>query len=586
MKLRPANLNSLWASLAVEELVRNGVDYFCLAPGSRCTPLTVAVVENAQAKASSHYDERGVAFHALGYGRATGRPAAVICTSGTAVVNLMPAVVEAAMERIPLLVLTADRPPELRDTCANQTIDQVKVFGNYVRWFVDLPCPETSLPPEMVLTTIDQATYRCCWPVGGPVHINCMYREPLAPEPQDEKLDVYMADEGLWSVSNGPFTERAIPKRTASPDALERLSALLGRTERGLVVIGGLRAQKNRAAVSDLLNALKWPVCADVTSGLRMGDGTNTVVGHHDVLLRNKTFASAHRPEVVLHIGGRLVSKHLASFLSQSAPGNYLLITDHPERQDPGHEVTLHIEADLSTFCAELVERLVPRKSSSWLSDWQGRAKAVHQVLQRFSDNRGDLSEPIVAFLISQLIPKNHALFLASSMPIRDMDMFADSLGSGVCVGANRGASGVDGTIASASGFAAGLKRPVTLLIGDLAFLHDLNSLNYLRDADYPVVAVVLNNNGGGIFSFLPIAAFKQFFEPYFVTPHGLTFEQAAGMYGLAYDQPSSRQDFVNCYQKALKSGTSAIVEVQLDREQNVVIHNGLLADMQKVLGH
>jgi 2-succinyl-5-enolpyruvyl-6-hydroxy-3-cyclohexene-1-carboxylate synthase len=584
VKLPPANINHFWASILVEELIRNGTDYFCLAPGSRCAPLTVAIAENPRARTSIHYDERGVGFHALGYGRATGRPAAVVTTSGTAVSNLTPAVVEASMERIPMLLLTADRPPELRDTCANQTIDQVKSFGDYVRWFVDLACPETGMPPEMVLTTVDQAAYRCRWPLGGPVHINCMFREPLAPEPQDKTLNDEVAAIDGWLARKGPFTDYALPEKRCSSRVLEMLAARLAQTERGLVVVGGLRNDLERTAVSALLEALKWPACVDITSGLRMGDGSGTVIGHYDALLRNKAFVETHRPEVILHMGGRLVSKLLGSFLSQSAPADYMLVADHPERQDPGHEVTVRVEAGLSTFCADLASRLPSHNASLWLASWRQKAKVAHRVLDRFAQTGEDLSEPVVAFLLSRIIPKNHALFLANSMPVRDMDIFSDGQGAGVCVGANRGASGIDGTIACASGFAAGLQGPVTLLIGDLAFLHDLNALNYLRNVAHPVVAVVLNNNGGGIFSFLPIAHFERFLEPYFVTPHGLTFEHAASMYGLAYYQPGTRRDFVRCYKKALKSKKSVIVEVSIEREENLATHTRILTDMQRAL--
>jgi 2-succinyl-5-enolpyruvyl-6-hydroxy-3-cyclohexene-1-carboxylate synthase len=584
VRLPPANINHFWSSLLVEELIRTGTDYFCIAPGSRCAPLTVAIAENPRARTSIHYDERGVGFHALGYGRATGRPAAVVTTSGTAVCNLMPAVVEAAMGRIPMLLLTADRPPELRDTCANQTIDQVKAFGDYARWFVDLACPETSMPPEMVLTTVDQAAYRCRWPLGGPVHINCMFREPLAPEPDDKPLNDGIAAVDGWRTRKRPFTDYALPEKRCSSRVVEMLAARLAQTERGLVVVGGLRNDLERTAVSALLEALKWPACVDITSGLRMGDRSGTVIGHYDALLRNKAFVEAHRPEVILQMGGRLVSKLLGSFLSQSDPADYVLVSDHPERQDPGHEVTVRVEAGLSTFCADLASRLPSPAAFSWLASWQQKTKVAHQVLDRVSQTGEDLSEPVVAFLISRMVPNNHALFLANSMPVRDMDIFSDTQGAAVRVGANRGASGIDGTIACASGFAAGLQCPVTLLVGDLAFLHDLNALNYLRNTAHPVVAVVVNNNGGGIFSFLPIARFEQFLEPYFVTPHGLTFEHAASMYGLAYYRAATRRDFVRCYEKALKGHMSAIVEVSIEREQNLATHTRLLADMQRAL--
>jgi len=584
MQPPPANLNNLWASLLVEELIRNGVDYYCLAPGSRCAPLTVAVADHPKASKSIHYDERGIAFHALGYGRATGRPAAVITTSGTAVSNLMPAVVEATMEHIPLLLLTADRPPELRDTSANQAIDQIKAFGDYVRWFVDLPCPETSIPPEMVLTTVDQAVYRCRWPEGGPVHINCMFREPLAPEREERPLDDYVASVDTWFAQELPFTDYVLPQRAVPLEGLKKVSRKIARAEKGLVVVGGLRRREDRHTVSNFLKTLGWPVCPDVTSGLRMGDKTGTVIAFYDALFGDRAFSQTHGPDVVLHLGGRLVSKKLARFLSQSAPKDYILVTDHPHRQDPGHEVTMRVESDIASFCANMADRTGCQKNGTWLSSWQKGTNGAHKALMQFADEDKNLSEPAIALLLSQLVPPDHALFLASSMPARDMNLFADPEGTAVCVGSNRGASGIDGTISSAAGFAAGCQGPVSLLTGDLAFLHDLNSLNYLTVGAYPVIIIVVNNNGGGIFSHLPISRFEAYFEQYFVTPHDLTFEQVSDMYGISYYRPRNRQDFVNAYSKALKKGTSAIVEVQIDRAQNVAIHRRLLSRMQKAV--
>ena len=580
----PKNLNQLWASIIIEELVRNGIDYFCLAPGSRCTPLTVAIADNDRAKKSIHFDERGVAFHALGYGRATGRPAVVVTTSGTALPNTMPAVVESAMDHIPLILLTADRPPELRDSAANQTIDQTKIFGSYVRWFVDVPCPDRQVSQEVVLTTIDQAIYRCVGVSAGPVHVNCMFREPLVPETTNENFNGYLASTETWLANGRPYTRYAPPERTTDSNTLEDIGVILDNTEQGLVVVGGLQNTSEQKAVFRLVKKLQWPVYADVTSGLRMGDSAGLVIGHCDALARSRHFAGAHQPEAVLHVGGRFVSKHVADFISSAKPAHYILIANHPDRQDPGHQVTLRIEGNIYNVCSHLTDRLKKRETSPWLASWQKARGAVEKILDHSFAAGDDLNEAIIARILSQNIPSRHGLFLASSMPVRDMDLFGHASGPQVPVGANRGASGVDGTIACASGFAQGLQRPVTVLIGDLAFLHDLNSLIYLRDSDHKVVAIVINNNGGGIFSFLPIARFSKYFEKYFVTPHGLTFEPVATMFDLSYFCPKNRHEFLRHYQKALKEERSAIVEVKIDRKKNYAQHVQLVEDMLNAL--
>lgn len=572
MKLLMPNLNTLWASLLVEELVRCGVDYFCLAPGSRSTPLTVAAAAHDQAVTSIHYDERGVAFHALGYGRATGRPAVVITTSGTAVANLMPAVVEASLEGIPLLVLTGDRPPELRDTCANQTIDQVKLFGGYVRWFADVPCPTRAVPPAFVLTTVDQAVYRCRHGFPGPVHVNCMFRGPLAPEPDGMDHCEYLGPVKRWMETALPYTQYHPTTPLIEESALDRVAETLNEARRGLVVIGGLAGGVARDGVCALLKRLQWPVCADIASGLRIGDTTGFVVETADILAACPEFSVRHAPETVLHIGGRLVSKQTEQFLHQG-PCRHLLISDHRGRQDPGHHVTDRLEGNVDSLCRDLAERISPPSDSFRLPSWRVLAARAETYLEEFAAHATTLSEPLVARLISKVLPENHGLFLANSTPVRSMNRFADGTGAAVCVGANRGASGIDGTVATASGFAVGLKRPVTLLTGDLALLHDLNSLRYSAESRYPVVIVVINNDGGGIFSFLPIARYETYFERYFVTPHGLSFEKAAAMYRLPYSHPTGVREFLAAYEQAVKADVSSILEVTVDRQTDHALH-------------
>jgi len=262
------NLNLLWARLIVEELVRNGVDMFCLSSGSRCAPLTVAVAEASRARSVMHYDERGAAFHALGYARASDRPAALICTSGTAGANYLPAVVEAAMARTPMVVITADRPPELQDVGANQTIDQTKMFGDYSRWHCDLPCPDRAVGPQVVLTTIGQAVYRATRPPDGPVHVNCAFREPLAPADLGEDYADYVAAVSDWLERDTPYTRYARPERRLSQVEQRRMIEVTGQAERGLLIVGHLRARADSDAVRALAHGLGWPTFPDVMSGL------------------------------------------------------------------------------------------------------------------------------------------------------------------------------------------------------------------------------------------------------------------------------------------------------------------------------
>ncbi len=568
------NINHLWAGLLIEELVRGGVAFFVLASGSRSTPLATAVARHPTARHVVHVDERGAAFAALGYGRATGRPAGWITTSGTAVANGLPAVVEASESRVPLLLLTADRPPERRATGANQTVDQVKIFGGFVRWQFDLPAPSVEVPPQMVLTTAAQAVWRARRAPAGPVHLNCMFRKPLAPDPDGSDLTGYAAPLRAWAEAEAPYTTYAAAPAAPPEEVVDAVWNALRGAERGLVVAGRLDTRREAEAVRRLAEKLRWPLLPDVASQLRLGAGAEAA--YFDGVLTSAPFQAAHAPEAVLHLGGRSLSKRLREFIDAHPPAVYAVAVDAPDRLDPDHRVTHRAEAGVEAFCAALAERATASaKGKAWQERWHGASARAGAVLDAFDADAEALSEPLVARLVARHLPAGHGLFLASSMPVRDVNRFAAPDGAApVRVAANRGASGIDGTVASAAGFALGLKAPVTLVIGDLALLHDLNGLALLHAA--PVVAIVINNDGGGIFSFLPIAKHADVFEPFFATPHGRSFEHAAALFGLPYHRPDSKTAFVEAYRAACASGRSALIEVRTDRGENLHLHQRL----------
>lgn len=578
------NINQLWGNLIIEELIRNGVEYFCLAPGSRSSPLAIAVALHPKAKTFMHFDERGTAFHALGYTSASQRPCALVCTSGSAVANFFPAVVEAAKKKVPLIILTADRPPELRLTGADQTIDQVNIFGNYARWCVDLPCPTVEIKPEFVLTTIDQAVYRAKSSVAGPVHLNCMYREPLAPLSTGQNFENYLSGLNQWQKSQSPFTTCANTNQLLSPDTIDSVTAVLAQIKKGVIVVGKLSGESEAQAVLKLAEKLHWPVFPDISSGLRLGIKHPNVIPYFDQILLSDEFMASMPFDGVLHLGGRITAKRWYQFMEKSKPRHYVMVLNHPLRNDPLHNVTLRIESSVQNFCEKLTASISPANGKQNFRTLQQASESIDVNIKKFLSRTNVLTEIDVARTISESIPAGHGLFLASSMPIRDMDMYAASAQNSVVVGANRGASGIDGTIASAAGFATGLNKPMTVVLGDLAFLHDLNSLAMLRQMTQPLTLVVINNNGSGIFSFLPIAQFKDVFEPYFGTPHGLTFSAAAELFDLEYHNPSSSEEFVKFYKKSLTAKKSTIIEVRTERTENYKIHQDLQQRLQVLL--
>lgn len=568
------NLTYLWTQLLVEELVRNGVTTFFVAPGSRSTPLTVAVARHTEAESVLHVDERGAAFAALGAGRATQSPAAWITTSGTAVANGLPAAVEASVDGVPMLLLTADRPPELRDTGANQTIDQVKIFGDHVRWHVDLPPPSDDIDPAYVLTTVDQALHRAQRMPKGPVHVNCMFRKPLEPVETEGSIGIPSAVE-RWAAGTAPYTEYPTPVSSPPGTETRALANALEGVERGLVVAGRLDTDAAARAVQRLATHLGWPLVPDLTSRLRgasrNGDGR---VPYGDLVLTSDTFRERHPPEAVLQVGGRFASKRLRLFLRECAPEVWAVLRPSPSRIDPDHRVTHHVEAAIPPAAEQLIAQLEESEErAAWRDEWAAASERAGAVVQAHARESNTLTEPLVATVLTEEMPPDHALVAASSMPIRDLNRHGATTGEAGPTYANRGASGIDGTVATAAGVAHGCDGPVTLLIGDLALWHDLNGLALLQDRF--VVVIVVNNDGGGIFHFLPIRQHGEF-DPYFTTPHGRDFKDAAGVFNLRYQLPNSPSAFRRAYANACESGESTLIEVQTDRVANRKVHEQL----------
>jgi 2-succinyl-5-enolpyruvyl-6-hydroxy-3-cyclohexene-1-carboxylate synthase len=563
------SLNLQWANLIIEELSRCGVHTCSMSSGSRSSPLVAALARHESVESVVHYDERGSAFYALGRARALGQPCAWLTTSGTAVANGLPAVIEAANANVPLLLLTADRPPELRDAGANQTIDQVKLFGDYVRWFVDVPCPSPDIAADFILTTIDQAVHRARTAPAGPVHINMMFREPLLAGHDGAQTTVALPDR--WGDADRPYTLYDESRPAVSAEAIRDVTAAMAKARRGVLVIGQLDVEVEAYAVGSLVSKLAWPVLADVTSGLRLRDGSPYNIAYYDLILLSETYASTLAPDLVLHLGGRCTSKRLQQFLARSRPDVYYRVKASPEREDPSHIVTDRLQCDLYHFCDSVCRHLSDSQSDMGIQKWQSVQPRIDDIIDSTLAENEAISEPGLARAVSRLIPEGHLLYLGSSMPIRDMDMFGVPDGTSLRVLANRGASGIDGCIATAVGVADETAQPLTAIVGDIACLHDLNSLALLNRA--PVTLIVVNNDGGGIFSFLPIAEFEDIFESHFGTPHGLHFEHAASMFGISYHRPSGHLKFEEVYYEAVQSRESALIEVNTDRQDNAKIH-------------
>jgi 2-succinyl-5-enolpyruvyl-6-hydroxy-3-cyclohexene-1-carboxylate synthase len=527
----------------VDQWVLDGVTHAMVAPGSRSTPMALALAARRDLRVEVFLDERSAAFAALGAGLVSGRPAIVLCTSGTAATHLHGAVVEAHLAGVPMIVLTADRPPELRDVGAPQTIDQVKLFGDSVRWFHDpgVPVPETAATWRSLARHATDATGGVR---PGPVHLNLPFREPLVARPDD------LPPPRLGGVG-----------RTTIDVRLGTLSMEIER-ERGIIVAG--RGVDDPSAVASLAAATGWPVLADPRSGCR---GVAGAITAFDAILRHDGFAASHVPEVVLHLGEPPASKVLATWLHESS-ATQVRVHPHEVVIDPAHDIGHRITAPVGAVCERLARELRGATATDWLERWR-RAEASAQ--QAIEGALGDaLSEAKVARIVSGV---EGDVVVASSMPVRDIEWFGTAA-QRARVWANRGANGIDGTIATATGIAAVTGGPVWVLLGDVALVHDSSSLAGLARRALDVRIVVVDNDGGGIFSFLPQATQVDGarFESLFGTPHGTDLVALGAAHGLPATSVATTRDL----EEWLGRPGPWLVRVPSDRAQNVVHHRAV----------
>ncbi|MFI7444597.1 2-succinyl-5-enolpyruvyl-6-hydroxy-3-cyclohexene-1-carboxylic-acid synthase [Nonomuraea indica] len=529
------------ATVLVDELVRCGLTDVVVAPGSRSAPLALAFHADSRVRMHVRVDERSASFLALGLARRSERPVALVCSSGTATANFHPAVIEASESGVPLIVLTADRPPELRATGANQTIDQVKLYGSATRFFAEVGVPEER-PGQVAYwrSLVCRAHQRATGPADpGPVHLNLAFREPLIPDGDTAWC------EPLDGAETGPW----VRARVAPPPVALHLPP----TRRGVLVVGdGAMNVRRYVAAAGMAG---WPVLSEPNGGARYGD--HSVSAYH-YLLSTPEFADAHVPEVVVTLGRPGLSRPLLSWLKR-APEHIVVSTGLERWPDPTRS---------ATQVAQAVEIPVASGDDSWLHAWRHADLAARGAVDEVLDAAG-MSEPRVARDLAEALPNGALLFCGSSMPVRDLDQ-AMRPRRGLRLMANRGASGIDGAVSTAMGAALAHNGPAYALLGDLSFLHDQNGLVLgPREPRPDLCLVVVNNDGGGIFSLLPQAAIRDAFERVFGTPHGVDLGYVAASTGTPYTLVEDIGDLP----KAMRGHGPRVVEVRTDREANVAVH-------------
>ena len=570
-----------FALTLVDELARAGVTDACLAPGSRSAPLALALAEHPGIALHVHLDERSAAFFALGAAKRSGRAAVVVCTSGTAAANFHPAVLEADHARVPLLVLTADRPPELRGTGANQATDQLKLYGPAVRWFCEAGVPSDDPAAGRYWRSLaSRAWAEATGPPAGPVHLNLAFADPLVPLDPAPGPGRRLAGEPAPGRRGGaPWTAAPAGVRAAADGDVAALAEAVRAEARGLLV-AGWGADLDPAAADAFAAASGWPVLADPLSGARRG---SAAISTYDGLLRAPRFAAGHRPDLVVRVGGAPTSKALTAWLDETVP--QVLVDPAGGWLDPGRSASLRLTADPSALLAAVATRLGGRGPGPWLGHWLAAERLAREAIDGLLEEWTEPFEGRVARDLVAWMPDGGTLVVGSSMPVRDVDAFARPR-EGLRLLANRGLSGIDGFVATALGVATAGEEPVAALCGDLTLLHDASSLLGAAGRTRGAVLVVCDNDGGGIFSFLPQARLPaELFEPLFGTPHGLDLAALAAAARVPSRVVEKAADLVPVLDAALASGGTQLVVVRGDRAANLARHLALTEAVAAAVG-
>jgi 2-succinyl-5-enolpyruvyl-6-hydroxy-3-cyclohexene-1-carboxylate synthase len=559
----------------VDELARSGAADIVISPGSRSTPIALLAAEHPRLRVWVIVDERSAGFFALGMAKAKRQPVALLCSSGTAAANYLPAVAEAYLARVPLIVLTADRPHELRDVGAPQTIQQIGLYDGHVKWFMEMPIPEAS---ATMIRHARMAASRAAAVANsrpqGPVHLNFPLREPLVPD---------WRSPALWSggrADGAAYTVVREGHRMPEPTVVRELAQTLTAAQRPLFVCGPMDEPGFAEAVTELAAARHVPVLADPLSQLRSGShDRERVIDAYDAFLRDPKAAERLAPDLILRFGAMPVSKPLLQYMSRHSQAKLIVIDEGAGWRDPMLLAAEMIAADPTALCRELTAQVHEAAAAAgkgfdgaWLSLWQRVNETTRNVFRK-TGQEDALFEGRLFLELQDLLPAETVLFAGNSMPIRDLDTFYGKNDRGIRILCNRGANGIDGVVSSALGVSAAGRRTV-MVIGDLSFYHDLNGLLASRLHALNLTVILVNNDGGGIFSFLPQSELPPpRFEQLFGTPIGLDYEPAVAMYGGTFMRCRSWAEFRDSFRRAMDADGLQVIELRTDRRSNVAMH-------------
>lgn len=547
----------------VASLMQNGVEDVVISPGSRSTPLAYAFASTKNLNIFRQVDERSAAFFALGIAKAKAKPVVLLCTSGTAAANYYPAIVEAKYARIPLIVITADRPHELREVGAPQAINQMGLYGERVKWSAEFPIPDDAKPTlPFIERHIARGVSIATTAPFGPVHFNVPFREPLLIDFQEE-------------LPTPTFKTSFVGQVSPSDEAKEMLTEIINDTEKGFIVVGELPLGTNLQHMWTFIRNIKWPILVESLSNLRTNvpeDCEPYLVSAYDALLKNSAFKQQVVADTVIRFGAQPVSKFLTNFLIETLPKNYIVIDEDPMFRDSAAVSTHFIHGTIGEWLSGLNINHT-KFSEEYLMQWRKSEDIAVKHVKAYLNEEHD-EGAVVRYLIENL-PNESDLFVSSSMPIRDIDTFLLPTSKDIQIFANRGANGIDGVMSTALGFSQARKnREMYLLIGDLAFLHDVNALIATRYQPCKINLIVFNNDGGGIFSYLSQSTVTEYYEDLFGTPTALSFEDIARMYEMEYVQIKDFDEVEKLSQPP--NNRLRLIEIFTDRKVNVVSHRKL----------
>jgi 2-succinyl-5-enolpyruvyl-6-hydroxy-3-cyclohexene-1-carboxylate synthase len=566
----------------VDELVCSGVEKVVISPGSRSTPLAILMAEHPKLTCYINIDERSAGFFALGIAKSQNKPVALLCTSGTAAANYYPAIVEAHYSRVPLLVLTADRPHELRDVGAPQAIDQIHMYGKYAKWFVDLALPEERQGMlRYVRTVAGRAVGTAATSPAGVVHLNFPLREPLVP-------NINMPN--LWRQQDNRSTYLHIPSASSvlSDDEMDNIAQLVKASSNGLIICGENNDLEFGENVLRLSEHLKYPVLADPLSQLRSGVLKQGIIDSYDLILKDAELVKELEPKVIIRFGPMPVSKPLMLMLKNNPEITQIVVDQAGVYRDPTLNASHMITCDENVFCQSLINNVEKVQTSNFYESWIGCNEIYWEMVDHSLGKITDMFEGKIVRELQELLPNRCTLVVGNSMPIRDVDTFFGHTNKDISIIANRGASGIDGVVSTALGTSVVTTKPTYLLIGDLSFYHDLNGLLAAKMHNLDLTIILINNDGGGIFSFLPQSNEEKHFETLYGTPIGIDFSKVVDMYNGSYKKVESWEDLHTYFGTIGESKGLKVIEIPTDRKTRVKVHRELLdhvsQEIRKVL--